>query len=280
MTATDAIRETKFHTQDGVEIFEKTWGCQSPKALVIIAHGIAEHIERYAYVASQINAKGYAAVGWDLRGHGRSSGKRNYVHRFTKYLDELDQVLDRARASYPGLPIFLLGHSMGGGIAAYYAIDRQPDLSGVILSAASVKINEDLSPLLQKVSGFMSAIAPKLPTIKLDSQMISRDPQVVKDYDSDPLNYRGGILARTASELLKTTGIISEKVLDFSLPVLIIHGGSDQLTYPAGSEEFHDKISVKDKTLKIYPDLYHEILNEPERDEVIDDICSWIEARI
>jgi len=278
MAASPKVQETTFLTADQFTIFEKTWSCDAPKGLVIITHGIAEHIGRYEHVAQALVRGGYQVIGWDLRGHGKSLGKRNYINRFTEYLDDLAEVLKRVRKNYPELPIFLMGHSLGGGITTYFTIDRKPNVSGLVLSGASVKVSDDISPLLQKISGVLSVLVPKLPAIKLDSSFISKDPAVVTDYDTDPLNYRGGILARTGSELLKSTKIISARMAELELPMLIMHGGEDKLADVSGSEMLHAKVSSKDKTLKIYEGLYHEIMNEPEKEQVFADILAWLDA--
>ena len=280
MTVSQESRETTFLTPDQFVIFEKTWACSKPQGVVIMTHGIAEHIGRYEHVAQTLAGGGYQVIGFDLRGHGKSSGKRNYVERFTQYLDDLAQVLERAKKNYLELPIFLFGHSMGGGIVTLFAIDRRPEVQGLVLSGPSVKVSDDISPFLQKISGVLSAILPKLPAIKLDSASISKDPAVVAAYDTDPLNYRGGILARTGAELLKATKIISTRMKEIELPILIMHGAEDKLADVSGSETLHKEVSSKDNTLKIYKGLYHEILNEPEREQVLKDMLTWLNAHI
>jgi len=161
-----------------------------------------------------------------------------------------------------------------------YTIERNPDVAGILLSAASVKVNDEISPLLQKLSGIISAILPKLPVVKFESKDISKDPRVVDAYDTDPLNYRGGILARTGAELLNSTKKISAHASAISLPILIMHGTSDKLADVSGSEMLFEKVASKDKTLKLYDGLFHEILNEPEQEQVKADILSWLNARI
>jgi len=245
-----------------------------------VPHGVAEHSGRYAHVAQSLVDAGYTVVGFDLRGHGKSSGKRNYINSFQDYLNDLQEVLNRTKASYPDLPLFLFGHSMGGGIVTLFTIERNPDVKGVLLSGPSVKVSDDISPFLQKISGVISAILPKLPVIKLESTDISKDPEVVKAYDEDPLNYRGGILARTGSELLNATKTITARSHVIDLPILIMHGDSDKLADKSGSEMLYANVSSTDKTLKIYAGLYHEILNEPEQDQVKADIINWLNAHV
>ncbi len=279
--ATSSIRtETTFKTTDNFTLFEQTWKAENAKGVVLITHGIAEHSGRYDHVAQALVSGGYTVIGFDLRGHGKSSGKRNYINSFQDYLNDLQDVLVRAKGTYPDLPLFLFGHSMGGGILALYTIERKPEVSGILLSAASVKVSDEISPLLQKLSGIISAILPKLPVVKLESKDISKDPNVVKAYDTDPLNYRGGVLARTGSELLKSTKKISAQAAAISLPILIMHGTSDKLADVSGSKMLFEKVSSKDKTLKLYDGLYHEILNEPEQDQVKSDMLSWLNAHL
>jgi len=272
--------EVVFTTADNFEIYEQTWSSKDAKGVVIITHGIAEHCGRYGHVAQALVEAGYTTIGFDLRGHGKSSGKRNYINSFQDYLSDLREVINRAKINFPDLPLFLYGHSMGGGIVTLFTIERNPEVSGVLLSGPSVKISEDISPFLQKVSGILSALVPKLPAVKLDSADISKDPEVVKAYDEDPLNYRGGILARTAAELLNATKTITahSKVID--VPILIMHGGKDKLAEVVGSEMLYENVSSPDKTLKIYDGLYHEIHNEPEQDEVIADMVKWLDVHI
>lgn len=271
-------KEDFFQTSDGISIYEKTTEAKNAKGVVILVHGIAEHIGRYDYTTAYLTGHGYNIIGWDLRGHGKSSGKRIYIHHFHQYLDDLKEILVRAQSTYPGLPVFLLGHSMGGGIATLFTIEHHPNIAGLLLSGPSLKISDDISPFMQKLSKIVSVILPKLPALKLDSSGISRDPSVVKSYDTDPLNYRKGILARTGAEILKATEIIEKHMSEITCPVLIMHGTADKLSDPGGSQTFYESVSSTDKTLKYYDGLYHEILNEPEKDRVLNDIVSWLDS--
>ncbi len=272
-------REAFFKTFDGLSLYRKTTEIEKPKGVIILVHGIAEHIGRYDYTTSFLANHGYNVVGWDLRGHGKSSGKRIYIRRFHQYLDDLKEILNQTQSAFPGLPVFLLGHSMGGGIVTLFVIEKNPPVAGILLSGPSLKISNDISPFMQKLSKIISVILPKLPALKLDSAGISRDPEVVKSYDTDPLNYRKGILARTGAEILKATGIISTRMSEIRCPAFIMHGSADKLSDPSGSQTFFDGISSADKTLKFYDGLYHEILNEPEKDSVLNDIVDWLNTR-
>ncbi|MBL7135801.1 MAG: alpha/beta hydrolase [Candidatus Marinimicrobia bacterium] len=270
-----------FEAADGFKLYEQSWFPKSePKAVVIIVHGYAEHSGRYAYVAEYLCGYDYVVETFDLRGHGKSEGKKTYVKSFDEYLKDLDQFLIRTRGKYPEKPIFLFGHSMGGAIVTLYAITRQPKVKGLLLSGAALKISDDISPLMLRLSPIIGFLFPKLPTIKLDSTAVSRDPEVVKWYDNDPLNYRGGVPARTGAEINRATKCIQSQMESIELPLLIMHGTADRLADPEASKKLYSRANSKDKTLKLYEGSYHEILNDPEKARVMDDMMKWLDAHL
>lgn len=270
-----------FEAADGFKLYEQSWFPKSePKAVVIIVHGYAEHSGRYAYVAEYLCGYDYVVETFDLRGHGKSEGKKTYVKSFDEYLKDLDQFLIRTRGKYPEKPIFLFGHSMGGVIVTLYAITRQPKVKGLLLSGAALKISDDISPLMLRLSPIIGFLFPKLPTIKLDSTAVSRDPEVVKWYDNDPLNYRGGVPARTGAEINRATKCIQSQMESIELPLLIMHGTADRLADPEASKKLYSRANSKDKTLKLYEGSYHEILNDPEKARVMDDMMKWLDAHL
>ena len=221
-----------------------------------------EHSGRYRHVAEYLTQHEYAVRTFDLRGHGKSGGKRGYTPSFDHFLDDLEIFLNRVREWQSDTPQFLLGHSMGGGIVALYVISRAPKLTGVLLSGAALKESEDLPPMLIRISGLLGKLLPKLATIKIDSNYVSSDPQVVENYKSDPLNYTGGVIARTGAELIRALREIQSAMESFSLPVLILHGTFDRLTDPEGSVQLYNRAASTDKELKLYNGFYHEILND------------------
>lgn len=271
--------EGPFETADGPRLYERWWRPQGqPRALVIIVHGYAEYGGRYAHVGEQLARSGYAAAALDLRGHGRSEGRRAYVRTFDEYLQDLGRFLAHAREQQPGLPVYLLGHSMGGAIALLFTLAHQEDLAGLILSAPVVKLGGDISPLLQKLSTVIARIAPRLPTIKLDCRLISRDPEVVQRYDTDPLVYRRGTPARTGAELVQAGVRCQAQAENLTLPLLILHGSADGLVEPQGSEQVYARAASRDKTLKRYQGFFHEVLNELGKAQVLADIVDWLDA--
>jgi len=270
--------EAKFETQDGLKLFEQSWHPENnANAIVAIIHGYAEHSSRYTHVAKYLVNHGYAVETFDLRSHGKSDGKNTFIRLFDEFLSDVDLFLKRVQERHQDKNIFLLGHSMGGLIASLFVVTRQPELQGLILSGAAVKISDDISPLLVKLSSIIGKILPKLPTIKLDGTAISRDPEIVKKYDNDPLTYRGGIPARTGAELNRATKMIQQQMEAIKLPLLIVHGTADRLADPEGSRQLYKRAESKDKTLKLYDGFYHEVMNEPEKERVLGDIVNWLE---
>jgi alpha-beta hydrolase superfamily lysophospholipase len=251
-----------------------------PKAALLLVHGLAEHSGRYADLARHFVALGHAVYGIDHVGHGRSGGARAYVQRFQDFLTPLETFLDMVSRWQPGKPVFLAGHSMGGLIAAACLLERQDDMDGAILSGPSIKVPENISPAVVMAARLLSALAPGIGVARLDASGVSRDPAVVKAYVEDPLVYTGRISARLGAELLKAMQRINAEANRIRLPVLILQGGADRLVDPDGARMLHDLVGSVDKTLKVYPGLYHEVYNEPERTVVLHDVQSWIESRL
>ncbi|NNF59214.1 MAG: alpha/beta hydrolase [Rhodothermaceae bacterium] len=267
-------------TADGLTLLTRRWWPDTdPKGVVLLVHGINEHSGRYAYMASHLMAHDLAVLSYDHRGHGRSEGERSYVDAFSQYLADLVLMHREAREQTGGLPIILMGHSLGGLIAAAYVVDvRPPDLAGLVLSSPALQIPADVSPFLQRISGVVSRIAPRLRANKLDRTYLSRDPKVVEAYKNDPLIDQGGVRARTGHEVLQATQHVREHPEAFTMPLYLFHGTADRITDPNGSRWLYAEAPSPDKTLKLYQGFYHETMNEPERDQVLDDLMAWLVA--
>ncbi len=274
------IDNLSFQINDKIQLNTKLWSPKKNiKAVIIIVHGLAEHIGRYNHVGDFFSSSGYAVEGYDLRGHGNSDGKKVYMDSIFEHVSDLKKFVAHIKIKYPEKKVFILGHSMGGEIACLFSIKYQTEISGLVLSGAVIKISDDISPLLQKLSGFIAAILPSLPTTKIDSSGISQDKKIVELYNNDPLVYRGGTLARTGSEIINGTKHINKNMKQIISPILILHGTSDRLADPKGSSKLYDGISSDDKTIKLYENYYHEILNEPDKEKVMHDILEWITKR-
>ena len=251
-----------------------------PKAIILLVHGYAEHSGRYQYFAEHCVDRGYAVFALDHWGHGRSDGVPGYVPDFSVFHDGLDQLWASARHDFPELPVMLVGHSMGGLISATYLLANQSRFAGCVLSGPAIKAAEEPSAFLKAVSGFLSRFFPKLGVVELDPNGVSRDPQVVADYLADPLVYNGKMGARLAAEMLNNMTHIQQHAEKISLPILLLHGEKDSLASADGSKFLDGHIASSDKTLILYPELFHEIFNEPEKDAVLADMTDWLDRHV
>ncbi|MGV9710672.1 alpha/beta hydrolase [Gordonia sp. NPDC003424] len=268
------VEEHEFRGRHGETItYDLTRPEATTRGTVVIAHGLGEHGRRYGHVVDRLVAAGYAVAVPDHLGHGRSGGKRLRVQHFSDFTNDLDRVIDDVSTD---LPTFLVGHSMGGCIALDYALDHQDKLDGLVLSGAAVVPGADLSPVAIRLAPLLGRVAPWLPTTALDSENLSRDPLVVEDYNSDPLVTRGKIPAGLGAAMITTMKSFPQRMPSMHLPLLVLHGGEDALTDPAGSEMVERLAGSSDKTLIIYDGFYHEIFNEPEKDRVIGDVVDWL----
>lgn len=267
-----------FESRDGHPMFEQHWLPEgTPQADIAIVHGYAEHSGRYEHVGAHFAERGYAVHAYDLRGHGCSGGERVLVRSFDEHLDDLQTFLARAR--HPGRPLFLLGHSMGGTIVALAAAERRPDVSGVLLSGAVLNSPSGAQAVIATVMALVGRLFPRLRLSALDSATVSRDPRVVAAYDADPLVYRGKIPLGTVSAMMRAVRRVRKRAVAVDRLLLIMHGTADALVSPDGSRWLHEQAGSRDKTLKLYEGLYHEILNEPEQLDVMADIAGWMEER-
>jgi alpha-beta hydrolase superfamily lysophospholipase len=262
-----------------VQIYWQAWLPDSaPRASVVLAHGVSEHSARYGHVGEALTSAGYALYALDHRGHGRSDGARANIDRLDHVVADLLQLVERVTKRDGGRKPFLLGHSMGGGISIAFAIEHQDTIEGLLLSGA-VADPEAASAATRALSRLTSAIAPGLGVFPVDPAGVSRDPEVVRAYVEDPLVYHDKLPARTVGELIAAVNRFPEQVPGLRLPMLVMHGGDDPITPVAGSRMVAERAGSEDKTLKIYEGLYHEILNEPEQDQVIADIVGWLDER-
>ena len=268
-------------TSDGTRLYWQVWRPEGdPKAVLLIVHGLKDHSERYESVAEGLTARGFAVASYDLRGHGRSDGRRAWVRRFDDYLGDLDRVLVLLRQEFPSSPWFLLGHSMGGALVTRFVLERRPAIVGFVLSAPALQPDASVSKVAIAFTKLLSVIAPGAGVFRAPNAYFSRDPAVVTAMDQDPLIYQKPAPARTAAELLRTMDHIRANLPGITAPFLVLHGTDDRLSNPAGSQALRDGAASTDKTLHLYPGLYHDVLHEPERATVIADLTAWLEARI
>jgi acylglycerol lipase len=261
---------------DGLQLYTQSWLPNNPKAVVILSHGYAEHSGRYHHFASYLVENNFGVYALDHRGHGRSEGERANVKVFDEYVSDLVRFVNSVREKHPNLKRFLFGHSMGGAIAAQLVIEQPNQVDGLLLSSPYLINAVSVPAPLMAVSGIVSRILPGLPTIKLESRDISRDTAIVKAYDTDPLNYRGGTKARFGTELLGAGKYVFSRASTIKLPILIMVGTGDRIAASEGGKKLFEMVSSSDKTLKTYDDYYHEILNDIGKEQIYQDIIIWL----
>lgn len=273
--------ERYFKSIRDADIYYQYWLPEGePKAILFVVHGIAEHSGRYMNVVNHFVPAGYAVYGIDHIGHGKSDGKRVYVERFQDYTKTLKKYFDMIRGWQAEKQIFLVGHSMGGLISAAYLLEHQDELTGAVLSGPGIKVPDNISNAVIFAGKMLSVVMPKAGIIQLDAEGICRDPAVVDAYVNDQLVYTGKITARLGAEMLKTMKHVTESAKKIRLPIMIVQGGSDKLVDPSGAQFLYDSVSSEDKTIKIYDGLYHEVFNEPEHGQVLDDVNVWLESHL
>lgn len=268
-------------TRDGTELPLYRWpAVGGRRATVALVHGLAEHAGRYAALAGRLNAAGIELLAIDLRGHGSAPGKRVRIERFDDYLLDAEALL--SVAAHDNAPLFLMGHSMGGAIAALYAIERLPGsghkLAGLILSSPALAPGRDVPRWMLTMSQIISRVWPGFPAMKIDAALLSRDPAVVEANRNDPLVHHGSIPARTGAEILLAMQRIERGRAGLRVPLLVYHGTADKLTEPEGSHVFGKHAGSPDKTLTLHEASYHETMNDLDRERVIGELIGWIEA--
>jgi len=245
-----------------------------------VVHGYAEHSGRYDELATWYARRGLAVHAYDHRGHGRSEGARCHVDRFEQLLDDLDRVLERAREEHPGLPVVLLGHSMGGLVVAAFLADRRPAIAAAVTSGAALAVGPGASRTRLAAARLLRRMTPRLALGSgLDPRALSRDPEVVRRYLEDPLVYRT-MTPSLAVELITTIPRVAARAVEVQVPLLLLHGSDDPLCPIEGSRAFHGGLQVPGCGFRAYPGLRHEIFNEPERERVFADLLDWLRATL
>jgi len=254
-------------------------GPAAPRALVLISHGVAEHMGRYQHVSDALVAAGYAVARVDHRGHGASGGARVFIERFGDYVVDLYAVLGVVKARVGAPKTFLLGHSMGGLIALHLLLAHPGAVDGAIVSGPALGLSLPVPAWKDALGKIMSKVWPSLaiPT-GVDPGLVSRDPAVVAAYASDPQVTKKAT-ARWYTELLAAQKDAKERALELTGRLLGLGGGKDGLVSVPAIERWFPRVGSQDKTLVPYPDLFHEVMNEPEKDVVLGDIRRWLDAR-
>lgn len=253
-------------------IFKNNYFIQNPTATIIIAHGIAEHSGRYEPLARILNDNGYDVITYDHLGHGKSSGARGKIKSFHDHIDTLNNIVSEEK-NRTNNKIFLLGHSMGGGIVNLYAV-KYKDVDGIISVAAATKTPSNAVVL--KVIGFWYLRWVRLST-KMFDKHLAHDPNVVAVNKNDELMLKHFYLGLVGEMFVKGVKYLNKNINNYETPVIFLHGSKDKIVDVSASKEIFEKINVDNKTIKIYENEFHEMLNDYNKEIMIQDILDWLE---
>lgn len=265
-------------SKDGLTLVGREWKpAGEVRGVVCLVHGIGEHVGRYPHVAAALNQAGFAVIGLDLRGHGRSEGPRGHSPSYDAYLDDIDRLIGEARSRFAGAPIFLYGHSLGGLLVLYYPMQHKAALAGVVASSPQLRLAFKPPAWKTTMGRLMFNIWPGfiMPS-GLEQAALSRDPAVVQAYAADPLVH-DRVSARVGIGLIDIGQWLLEHASGFPLPLLVYNGTQDRLVSADACREFAAKVPG-DCTHKAWQGLYHETHNEPERADVLGFLVQWVKA--
>jgi acylglycerol lipase len=266
---------------DGVclRVFAWTPSTAPTRGVVVITHGIRDYALRYDAFAKQLTAQGYAVYAQDLRGHAHSGGQRQRFDSMAQLVADTDLVVDAAQRAHPGAPVFAFGHSLGGLVTTQYALAYGGKLKGVVLSGAALQRPKSVGDFAAAAAKVVGAIGPGLKIVKVDDSEFSRDPQVMAQLAADPLVTHDNLPAATAAASIKGMAEVHARAAELRMPFLVMYGLDDKVNPTEGSDMLMQAISSSDKSLKTYPKVYHDMLHEPERDQIAADVIAWLNAR-
>lgn len=272
-----------YQAADLTRIHELTWAPEGDASgSVVLVHGYGEHIGRYDEVGRTLASAGFHVRGTDLRGHGKSGGKRGFCKSFREYLDDLEQLVERAREGAPELPLLIVGHSFGGLIATCFCLERaHVPVDGLALSSPYFGLRLQV-PRAKIIAGrVMSTVYPSLALPSgLKGADVTRDPAIAAAYDRDPLNNKNAT-ARWFTETSEAQAFVLANAGRLSLPLLLMAGGADPIADPAVAERMFAQVGSADKTLEILASQKHEIFNElvDDRKRTFTRLTEWLRAR-
>ncbi|KAM7475281.1 hypothetical protein LguiB_022524 [Lonicera macranthoides] len=282
----ESVREfSLFATSRGDTIFTQSWMPVSNKVrgLVVILHGLNEHSGRYSDFAKQLNVNGYKVYGMDWIGHGGSDGLHAYVNSLDDAITDMKSFLGKVTCENPGIPCFVFGHSTGAAIVLKAALDPKVEacVTGIVLTSPAVGVQPS-HPIFRVLAPIISLLIPKyqLSAANKKGMPVSRDPEALVAKYSDPLVYTGSIRVRTGYEILRISTYLQQNLNKLNVPFFVLHGTADTVTDPEGSRKLYDEASSMDKNIKLLDGFLHDLLFEPERDDIVNEIIEWFNHRM
>ncbi|WP_116124423.1 alpha/beta hydrolase [Lewinella sp. IMCC34183] len=270
--------EFSWKNEQGLRLYAVDWRQDAPRAVLGVIHGLGEHCRRYDGLADFFNRRGFAVVGYDRQGFGRSEGRKGYTADYRNYLDGVAQLRVQCERRYPGVPVFLYGHSMGGQLLLQYLIHRKPTIRGAILSAPHIAEAFRPNPVVVAVGKLMRRIYPTFTlSNQVDATKLSRNPSVVEDYRADPFVH-DRLSSQTGIDLLERAAALRAYAGPLPVPALLIHGTGDAITSHAESAAFAAR--SPGVSFRSYAGAYHELHHEPEREAILSDVADWIDGQL
>ena len=268
--------DSSFVGNNGVKIYAKKDIVTTPKASVVIVHGICEHLDRYDYLCEKLNKEGYNVYRYDARGHGRSEGKKGDLNDYQDYLLDLDKYIDIVKEENPDSKLVLLGHSMGGLVSTSYACMFNNKIDYLALSGAA-----NVIPKQAKALKFLPMFLIKNIMYKNNlGEGVCSDKEVVEKYNNDPLVLKKATMGLMKNVFVTGCNLVKDNISQIKVPTLVMHGKGDGIVSYTTAEWTYNNLTCEDKELKVYDGLYHEIFNEVKKDVVIEDLINWLNKRV
>jgi len=272
-------RELTIRSSNGETLWGQVWEpAEKARAVVVLVHGLGEHIQRYQHVAEKLNAKGIALLGFDQQGHGRSGGKRGLINSAEGLMEDISQAIKLAKERFPGLPVFLYGHSMGALEVLYFGLHGKEVPAGIIATSPAL----DTASMSAAQRALVRLLKNVLPDLAVNNGLpidgLSRDAASNQAYRVDPLVHPKASV-RLAAFMMEAAEDIMKKADEWDVPLYLAHGSADQICPVAGSDQFAQRLGSK-ATYKRWDGFYHETHNEPEKDVVIAAMLDWVEGQL
>ena len=263
----------------GIQLYTQRWIPDNARGVLLIVHGVGDHSARYTQITQTLPEYGFVVASYDQRGHGRSAGIRGHVTRWQDYCHDLQRIVQSIGRDHFPLPLFLLGHSMGSLVVLRYLLSRPGDVRGAIISAPPMKAQGVAKPGLILLARILSCVCPRWRlTLSIQADALSRDAGMIDAYRTDPLVHRQ-VTVRWGTEALAARATIHQRAAEIRVPLLLVHGEADNIAAVRGSVELFERVGSHDKQLLTYPAALHELHNDTNREQVIEDYRLWLQRQ-
>jgi alpha-beta hydrolase superfamily lysophospholipase len=263
-------------TTDGLRLYMRRHELPNAQSEILIVHGFGEHSGRYIELTNYLVNNNYSVTAYDHRGHGLSDGLPGHVESFGEYDEDLAKMVSSIKARTTVKPVFVIGHSMGGLIALRYAAHKGAEIAGTVVSAPLIDVAIPVPAHKLMIARVGARMAPRM---RLDNEInpsyLSRDPEVGRAYASDPLVNRK-VSAKWFAEAKQAMQEVAEWAPQIKVPVLVMHGTDDRLASVDATQRIFERIGSEDKELDIFSGYYHELFNEPEKQDIFKRVTKWL----